>query len=168
MAHTLPMKFVFQIAALVFWTLITGSAFGADDAAVFQSEKVVFRATIVVAGLEHPWAVAFLPNDELLITERPGRLRWYENGKLHQVIGLPEVTAVRQGGLLDVALHPNFLVNRTVCFSYSASGNGGVGTEIACAEFNRGRLSGLRVIFRAVPKSGGGVHFGSRLLFGPD
>ena len=127
------MKFVFQIAALVFWTLITGSAFGADDAAVFQSEKVVFRATIVVAGLEHPWAVAFLPNDELLITERPGRLRWYENGKLHQVIGLPEVTAVRQGGLLDVALHPNFVINRTVCFSYSASGNGGVGTEIACA-----------------------------------
>ena len=75
---------------------------------------------------------------------------------------------MRQGGLLDVALHPNFLVNRTVCFSYSASGDRGVGTEIACAEFNRGRLSGLRVIFRAVPKSGGGVHFGSRLLFGPD
>ena len=58
--------------------------------------------------------------------------------------------------------------NRTVCFSYSGAGDGGVGTEIACAEFNGGRLSGLRVIFRAVPKSRGGVHFGSRLLFGSD
>ena len=85
------MKFVFQIAALVFWTFISGSAFGTDDAAVFQSEKVVFRATTVVAGLEHPWAVAFLPNEELLITERPGRLRWYENGKLHQVIHRREI-----------------------------------------------------------------------------
>ena len=60
------------------------------------------------------------------------------------------------------------MINQTVCFSYSATGDDGVGTEIACAEFNRGRLSDLRVIFRAVPKSGGGVHFGSRLLFGPD
>ena len=162
------MKFVFQIATFVFWTLITGSTLGADDALVFKSEKAVFRATTVVAGLEHPWAVAFLPNDEMLITERPGRLRWYENGTLHQINGLPEITAVRQGGLLDVALHPNFVINRTVCFSYSSSGDGGVGTEIACAQFDQGRLSSLRVIFRAMPKSGGGVHFGSRLLFGPD
>ena len=83
---------------------------------LFQSEKVTFRATTVIAGLEHPWAVAFLPNDEMLITERPGRLRWYENGKLHQIIGLPEITAERQGGLLDIALHPNFLVNQRFCF----------------------------------------------------
>ena len=156
----------FLVAILVF-TLNAGVPVQAAGR-LFQSEKVTFRATTVIAGLEHPWSVAFLPNDEMLITERPGRLRWYENGKLHQVIGLPDITAERQGGLLDIALHPNFPVNQTVCFSYSATGDGGVGTEIACAEFDRGRLLDLRVIFRAVPKSRGGVHFGSRLLFGPD
>jgi glucose/arabinose dehydrogenase len=162
------MKFVFQVAAFLFWALITGSASGVDDVQIFQSEKVAVRTTTVISGLEHPWAVVFLPNDEMLITERPGRLRWYENGELHRVIGLPEITVARQGGLLDIVLHPNFVINRTVCFSYSGPGDDGVGTEIACAEFNRGRLSGLRVIFRAAPKSGGGLHFGSRLLFGPD
>jgi glucose/arabinose dehydrogenase len=162
------MKFVFQITAFVSWALITGSALGTDDALVFQSKKVVFRATTLIGGLEHPWAMAFLPNAEMLITERPGRLLWYENGKLHQINGLPEITAVRQGGLLDIALHPNFLINQTVCFSYSASADGGVGTEIACAQLDQRHLSNLRVIFRAMPKSGGGVHFGSRLLFGPD
>jgi glucose/arabinose dehydrogenase len=168
MPYKLPMNFVFQIAVFVFWALLTRSVFGADDALVFESDKVSVRATTVVAGLEHPWALAFLPNEEMLITERPGRLRWYENGKLHQVNGLPEVTALRQGGLLDIVLHPNFVINRTVCFSYSGAGDRGVGTEIACAEFDRGHLSRLRVIFRATPKSGGGAHFGSRLLFGSD
>lgn len=162
------MKFVVQFAALLFSALIPGSTWSVDDAQTFQSEKAAVRATTVVAGLEHPWAVAFLPNGEMLITERPGRLRWYENGKLHQVIGLPEIKAVRQGGLLDIVLHPKFDINRTVCFSYSGSGDNGIGTEVACAKFNRGHLSGLRVILRAEPKSSGGLHFGSRLLFGLD
>ena len=141
----------FLVVILVF-TLNAGVS-AQTGGRLFQSEKVTFRATTVIAGLEHPWAVAFLPNDEMLITERPGRLRWYENGKLHQIIGLPEITAERQGGFLDIVLHPNFLVNRTVCFSYSASGNGGVGTEIACAEFNRGRLLNPEVGYISVPVS---------------
>ena len=116
------------------WFLVTVLVFALNIAVpaettgpLFQSEKVAFHATTVLSGLEHPWAMAFLPNDEILITERPGRLRWYENDTLHQIDGLPEITAVRQGGLLDVVLHPNFLINHTVCFSYSASGDGGIG-----------------------------------------
>ncbi len=168
MPYKPSMNLVFQIRILVLCVLVTHPVLGAENALVFESEKMSVRATTVVSGLEHPWSVAFLPNEEMLITERPGRLRWFENGKLHQVIGLPEVIAVRQGGLLDIVLHPDFVINRRVCFSYSGAGDGGIGTEIACAEFNRGRLTDLRVIFRAVPKSNGGAHFGSRLLFGPD
>ena len=81
MPQKLPMNFVSQIAVFIFWAILARSVLGADGALVFESDKVSVRATTVVAGLEHPWALAFLPNGEMLITERPGRLRWYKNGK---------------------------------------------------------------------------------------
>ena len=126
------------------------------------------RVVKIVEGLEHPWGLAFLPDGRKLVTERPGRLRIVEkDGKLESqpVAGVPAVAAVGQGGLLDVALHPRFTENSLVYLSYSARGEGGVGTEVA-----RGRLAGsgledLRIIFRQQPKGGGGHHFGSRLVF---
>jgi glucose/arabinose dehydrogenase len=138
---------------------------------VFKAEDVHFSVQTIVTNLSHPWGMAFLPDGNILITERNGRLRLVENGKLNPepVRGLPEIAVTGQGGLLDVALHPDFENNRWVYLSYAARGEDGYGTEVV-----RGRLEGMELkdvekIFAAVPKSmEGGRHFGSRLLFAPD
>ncbi|GIX22716.1 MAG: hypothetical protein KatS3mg121_1499 [Gammaproteobacteria bacterium] len=129
------------------------------------------RVTVLARDLEHPWGMAFLPEGGALVTERPGRLRRLDaNWRLdpEPIAGLPEIAAVGQGGLLDVALHPRFAENRRVYLSYAAAGDGGVGTEVAYGRLVDGRLQDLKVIFRARPKVEGGRHFGSRLLFLPD
>jgi len=126
------------------------------------------RVVTIVQGLEHPWALAFLPDGRMLITERPGRLRIIDrNRKLEPqpVPGLPRVAATGQGGLLDVALHPRFAENGLVYLSYSARGDGGVSTEVARGRLAGNRLEDVQVIFRQLPRSGAGRHFGSRLVF---
>lgn len=135
-----------------------------------RTEKHALRAVTVTAGLDHPWGLAFLPGGDLLVTERPGRLRRVAGGRLQPAAigGLPDIAAAGQGGLLDVALHPDFARNHLVYLTYAARGPGGVGTEVARGRLDRDRLSGLEVLFRAEPKSGGGRHFGSRLRFLPD
>nr|MBL8410598.1 PQQ-dependent sugar dehydrogenase [Dechloromonas sp.] len=137
-----------------------------------RSDKATFRIAVVSDGLEHPWAVAFLPDSRYLVTERPGRLRLITaDGRLdpQPVAGVPAVAAVGQGGLLDVALHPKFSDNRWVYLSYAGAGEGGVGTEVArgrlVIDAAGARLEGLQVIYRQQPKSNGRVHFGSRLVF---
>lgn len=126
-----------------------------------------FRIVKIVEGLEHPWSLAFLPDGRMLVAERPGRLRIVQNGKLlpQPVAGLPQVAAVGQGGLLDVAAHPRFAENGLVYLAYVARGDGGVGTEVARGRLADNRLGDVKVIFRQLPKSGGGRHFGSRLVF---
>lgn len=126
-----------------------------------------FKVHTITDGLEHPWAMAFLPGGNILITERPGRLRIIENGKLNPtpIKGLPSVTAQGQGGLLDIALHPNYANNGWLYLSYSESGRGGLGTAVARAKLDGMKLIETEVIFRMQPKSRGGRHFGSRLVF---
>jgi glucose/arabinose dehydrogenase len=118
-------------------------------------------------GLEHPWAMAFLPNGEVLITERPGRLRIWRSGTLlpEPVSGLPTVHASGQGGLLDLALHPNFAENRWLYFSYAADHQRGISTYVARGSYQDAALSEVQVLFVAEPAGSGGRHFGSRLLF---
>jgi glucose/arabinose dehydrogenase len=133
----------------------------------------VVRAETVARGLEHPWALAFLPDGRLLVTERPGRLRVVTpaGAVSAPVAGVPAVNASGQGGLLDVALDPAFAQNRLVYLSFAEAGEGGTaGTAVA-----RGRLSddaaaltGVQVNYRQQPKVAGGRHFGSRLVFGRD
>ncbi|MGH8641311.1 MAG: PQQ-dependent sugar dehydrogenase [Burkholderiales bacterium] len=137
------------------------------DAQTVKTAEHTFRIVKIVEGLEHPWALAFLPDGTMLITERPGRLRVVHDGKLlpQPVTGLPQVAAVGQGGLLDVAAHPRFSENGLVYLAYSARGDGGVGTEVARGRLAGNRLEDVKVIFRQLPKSGGGRHFGSRLVF---
>ena len=133
-----------------------------------SSEEHAFRIVTLVTGLEHPWGLAFLPDGRMLVTERPGRLRIIDKGgKLEPrpVAGLPPVAALGQGGLLDVALHPRHADNNLVYFSFAARGRGGIGTEVARGRLAGERLEDVEVIFRMQPKSGGGRHFGSRLLF---
>ncbi|MGI9301777.1 MAG: PQQ-dependent sugar dehydrogenase [Gammaproteobacteria bacterium] len=135
----------------------------------FTTKKGSFRVVTVTDGLEHPWSLAFLPDGALLVTERPGRLRIVKDGALdpQPVAGLPKIKASGQGGLMDVATHPGFADNRLIYISYAAK-NGGTGTEVARGRLNGHQLDNVEVIFRALPKSGGGRHFGSRLLFAPD
>lgn len=128
------------------------------------------RAMTVAEGLEHPWGLAFLPDGRMLATERPGRLRIVErDGRLSAPLaGVPEVYASGQGGLLDVALSPNFSQDRLVYLSYSEPGEGGAGTAVARGRLGEGRLDNVEVIWRQTPKIEGANHWGSRLVFGRD
>ncbi|MDX1527176.1 MAG: PQQ-dependent sugar dehydrogenase [Gammaproteobacteria bacterium] len=161
------------ISAVLFsCVLLTGSA-GASEGRVlgrFDSEEGPFKLVVLVQGLDHPWGLAFLPDGRLLVTERSGQLRVIDNGRLvsEPIQGLPAVSSYGQGGLLDVALHPDFERNRLVYLSYAAAGPGGFGTEVARGRLSGNRLENLEVIFRALPKSNGGRHFGSRLVFADD
>jgi len=128
---------------------------------------VDLEVAVLVEGLEHPWALDFLPNDEgILVTERPGRLRLVRNGVLEpqQILGIPAVWARSQGGLLDVRLHPDFTRNRLVYLTYSKSGNGGATTAVARGRLEEGRLRDVEEIFVADAWGSEGRHFGSRIL----
>jgi glucose/arabinose dehydrogenase len=141
---------------------------GAAAAQVFDSDVQRFRAVTVTEGLEFPWSLAFLPDGRLLVSERPGRLRIVAaDGRLDPipVAGAPAVAAVGQGGLLDVALHPDFAKNRLVYLSYAGEGPGGYGTEVARGRLDGHALRDVQVIFRLQPKTRTSIHFGSRLVF---
>lgn len=134
-------------------------------------EPVNFRVATVVQGLEHPWGMAFLPDGEgILVTERPGRLRLVMNGELQAepVAGVPQVRAQGQGGLLDIALHPQFASNRLVYLTYSKPGPQGATTAVARGRYEGGRLVDTQDVFVADAWGTGGQHFGSRIGFAPD
>ena len=133
-----------------------------------SGEEHAFRVVTMTRGLEHPWGLAFLPDGRRLVTERPGRLRLVAaDGTLdpQPVTGLPTIAIHGQDGLLDVALHPGFAENGLIYLSYAARGEGGVGTEVARGRLVDHRLENVEVLFRQQPKSSGGRHFGSRLVF---
>jgi glucose/arabinose dehydrogenase len=120
--------------------------------------------------LENPWGLAFLPDGRMLVTERPGRLRIVAaDGTLSEPLAdVPEVYHRGQGGLLDVALDPDFAANSTIYLSYSEPGDDGAGTAVARARLGDAGLADLSVIFRQQPKVDSRSHFGSRLVFGRD
>ena len=138
----------------------------------FDSQRHRFRVVTVASGLEHPWALAFLPDGgRMLVTERPGRLRIVEpDGRLSAPLGgVPRVAAEGQGGLLDVALAPDFAQSRTIFLTYSEPGpSGTIGTAAARARLGEASIEGVAVIFRQEPKLTGGLHFGSRIVFARD
>jgi glucose/arabinose dehydrogenase len=128
------------------------------------------KPVVVAKGLEHPWGLAFLPDGRMLVSERPGRLRIVErDGRVGvPLAGVPAVAASGQGGLLDVVLHPQFASNQLVYWSFSEPGDGGAGTAVARGRLDGQRLADVQVIFRQLPKVGGGNHFGSRLVWARD
>jgi len=137
------------------------------DVRVFQTEHYAIHINPIVSGLSHPWSLAFLPDGDLLITERAGRLRRVHDGVLQRrpIAGTPRVHSTDQEGLLDIALHPQFAQNHLLYLTYSKEGPGG--TTIALA---RGRLDGdalidLRDIFVADNWSTQNGNIGSRLAF---
>jgi glucose/arabinose dehydrogenase len=160
------------LAAALWGAMASALVSTAAAAATFDSEHYRLKAVTVAAGLEHPWGLAFLPDGRMLVTERPGRLRIVGNdGALSPPLdGVPAVAAVGQGGLLDVVLDPAFATNRRIYLSFSQPGPDGAGTAALRARLNRTEtgIEEVRVIFRQRPKSNGGRHFGSRLVFARD
>jgi aldose sugar dehydrogenase len=128
------------------------------------------RLREIANGLENPWAVAFLPDGQYLVTERPGRMRLISAaGKVSTPLeGVPRVLASGQGGLLDVVLSPEFARDNTVFFAYSQPTNGGARTAVARAELQGNSLRNLQVIFAQRQDPSGGYHFGARIVFGRD
>jgi glucose/arabinose dehydrogenase len=125
-----------------------------------------YRVVPVVEGFEHPWAIAFLPGGDMLVTERPGRLRIVRGGHLlpNPVEGVPPVHAVGQGGLLDVVPHPDFESNRLVYLTYSKPQGGQASTTtVIRGRFENDRLNGVEELFEA--NTAGRGHYGSRIAF---
>ena len=162
-------KYPFALVCCVFSLSLLAQSASTDR--VLKTEHYTVRAVSVVSGLNHPWGMAFLPDGRVLLTERRGTMRIFENGKLIEkfIEGIPQVAEHGQGGLLDVALHPKYAENGWIYWTYNAGKPGEYGTELA-----RGKLGGTRyapsmtnveVLFRMQPKSGAGQHFGSRIVF---
>ena len=137
-----------------------------------MTSNVAFDVVVLARGLQKPWSVEPMPNGDLLITEKPGRLRIVSAaGEVSDAIaGVPAVDSRGQGGLLDVELSPDFATDRTIFFSFSEPREGGNGTSVARAVLStdRLRLEQVRVLFRAMPTYNGRLHYGSRVLVGPD
>jgi glucose/arabinose dehydrogenase len=138
---------------------------------VQRSEHHSFRAVTVAEGLENAWGMAFLPGGDILVTEKPGRLRIIRQGKLdpQPIEGVPTVFHKGQGGLLDVALHPDFASSRLVYLSYSKPvGEGQNTTAVVRGRLEGNRLTGVEEVFEAKARTDRTLHFGSRLAFGRD
>ena len=137
---------------------------------VYRSALHDYQLVTVADGLERPWSMAFLPDGDMLVTERPGRLRIIRNGTLlfEPVPGVPEVFAEGQGGLLSVVPHPDFASNRLLYLSYSKPiGNGSSATTaVVRGRFENDRLTDVEEIFEAASRGRG--HYGSRLAFDAD
>ena len=134
---------------------------------VYKSSAHDYRLVTVADGLVQPWSMAFLPGGDMLVTERPGRLRVVRAGKLLSapVTGVPEVVYRGQGGLLDVVAHPNFAANKLIYLSFSKpTGGGAATTAVVRGRFENNALVDVKEIFVADTKGAPG-HFGSRIAF---
>lgn len=147
--------------------LFAGPALAVDE--TVETEKANIRVETFAEGLSHPWGIAFLPDGGALVTERAGRLRHVSaEGELSEPLaGLPEVDARGQGGLLDVALDPDFAQNRRVYWSYAEPGEGGNSTAVARGTLaeDLSAVTDVEVIFSQQPKVQSIRHYGSRLVF---
>jgi len=147
-------------------------AFQGQTRACGITSNAAFDVVVIAKGLENPWAVEPLPGGDLLVTEKPGRIRIVSAaGQVGQPLtGVPAVDADGQGGLLDIVLSPTFDTDRTVYWAYSEPRRGGNATSVARGVLSADRrtMEQVKVIFRALPVYDGDKHFGSRLLFGPD
>ena len=160
---TFPRRFVIALLAILLAAQAAARTIG--------MEKPNIRVETVASGLKHPWSLAFLPDGNFLVTERPGFLRVVTpEGKAGNAIyGIPQVVDRGQGGLLDVALDPDFKENRLVYLTYAEKGEGNTnGTAVARGQLTESlspQLRNLEVIFRQTPKKDSHLHFGSRLVF---
>ena len=157
--------------ALAASLLLSASIVFAEPTQVIKTQKVTVKVETIATGLEHPWAVAVLPDGAYLVTERPGRMRLIRDGKVSDPIaGVPEVYARGQGGLLDVALDPKFTGNRTLYFTASVAANGGSGTAVFRARLSpdEKQLTDVKRIFLMNKLSRGNIQYGARIAIARD
>jgi aldose sugar dehydrogenase len=142
----------------------------AASAQTFKSSAGPLSVETVVGGLVNPWALAFLPDGRMLVTEKPGRIRIATpDGKLTAPLaGVPKVAASGQGGMLDIAVDRDFAKNQTIYFCYAESGDGGSRTALARARLDPDKLEDVKPIFRQEPAVSTGRHFGCRIVQGRD
>ncbi|HEX7782065.1 MAG TPA: PQQ-dependent sugar dehydrogenase [Sphingobium sp.] len=131
--------------------------------------------TSVIADFDSPWAMTFLPDGRMLVTEKAGEMLLFDpkNGTKIPVAGIPKVDSEGQGALMDVVLAPQFASNGIVYFSFSEAGAGGKGVALATGKFDQAsdgttKLDGVKVIFRGDPKVEGDGHYSGRIAFSPD
>jgi len=149
------------------------SAFAGQTKAPERRSNVAFEVVQIAEGLENPWSIAFLPGGNMLVTERPGRLRVVgADGKLSEpVTGLPDIVAGGQGGLLDVVLDPDFATNNTIYWCFSQPKEGANNTAVARGRFVDGaapRVEDVKTIYEQAPSLNSRLHFGCRLVFRRD
>ncbi len=155
-------------------TSIASITFAQAEIRSFKIEKTIIKVESIVSGLEYPWGMTMLPNGKILITERGGKLKLVDpkTRAITEVRGGHKVWANRQGGLLDIAADPDFENNNTVFFTFSDPAFlRGARTAIASAVFEETplpRLSDIKTLFSMYIPTKSGVHFGSRIVFGPD
>lgn len=132
-----------------------------------ESEKLNYKIDTIATGLKNPWGLTFLPNNDLLVTERDGEIRIIRDNKLldYKINGVPEVFTKGQGGLFEIQLHPDYKSNGWLYISYAAPGKGGGNTAIMRAKLGGFNLINKEVIFQAEPFLSGGNHFGGRMEF---
>ena len=149
-------------------------AFPGQTRAPRSADATAVATTVVASGLVNPWALEFLPDGRMLVTEKAGSLRIVarDGTRGPAIAGVPAVDAAGQGGLLDVALDPDYRTNQTIFFSYAEPREGGKnGTTLARARLVDGaspRLENVQVIYRQEPAWTSRLHFGSRIVFRPD
>ncbi|MBI1682251.1 PQQ-dependent sugar dehydrogenase [Caulobacter hibisci] len=148
-------------------------AFAGQTRAPLKAAGVAYQVQVVAKGLDHPWAIAFLPDGSPLVTERAGRLRLLaKDGTLSPAVaGLPAVDANGQGGLLGLAVDPHYAHNGLVYWSYAEPRDGGNGTSVARGKLVPGptpKVESVQVIWRQTPALASPLHFGGRLVFARD
>ncbi len=154
------------VACSVAMGMLAGGQVAAQE--VHRSAYHDFRVVTVAEGLDVPWSVAWLPDGDMLVTERPGRLRVVRDGTLlpDPVPGVPEVLARGQGGLFEVLPHPDFATNRLLYLSYARPKGEGSTTAVVRGRFEDDRLASIADVFEA--QSEGGGHYGGRLAWSRD
>ena len=163
------MKFeIYRSLLIILMCMSCHLSWAQDKQQLIHSEKHSFRIVPLLAGLENPWSIAFLPDGRMLVTERAGRLRLVtQDFKLDPkpIDGLPEVIANGQGGLFDVVLHPQHAQNGWIYWAYNAPGTGGWGTALARGKLQGQRMTEVQVLFSMQPKTRSAHHFGGRIVF---
>lgn len=140
-----------------------------SEVRTFSTEYEEIRLVRIADGLQFPWSIAFLPDERILITEKPGTLQLVENGQLTEISGVPEVSAVNQGGLLEVSVHPDFEQNGWIYLTYSEpAGDGDTYTTLGRGRLADTALEDFEVLFRQDRASSPGRHYGSRLAWASD
>lgn len=159
-------KTIYYIFSL---TLLTLSACAQKKETHIDIEEAHYEYTyeVVVPDLEIPWGLTWLPDQSMLITEKSGSLLHAKNGEVTEIKNVPKVYARGQGGLLDIAAHPDYKTNGWIYFTYaSAEGDSNGGhTALSRAQLKNDSLTDIEVLYKATPNTNKGVHFGSRIQF---